>query len=290
MRLGIVMLGTGAYAAANIGVMSALSSRGIVPYAVCGMHFGAWIAAQHLCGYDVHEMEEALRIAARAGKRLLPVRHSAGAMLGGRESAICEGTPLNRLLRAQTGERLLGLCERRGIFPCRVASSGQRVVFSSQPYAQGRDISLTLQATVSFACRAAMAQPPFLSPMPWLGSALLPEEDVSFAAGQLFCMGVDRVLIVEPRSAMAHEPDALELAASQRRWIMEEALPQGTGVLRIMMPLEASTLQFERMPRIAEAARAAAEAQLDSVLQGMGMAMCRVLPFRPRAQAFSRRS
>ena len=71
---------------------------------------------------------------------------------------------------------------------------------------------------------------------------------------------------------------------------MEEALPQGTGVLRIMMPLEASALQFERMPRIAEAARAAAEAQLDSVLQGMGMAMCRVLPFRPRAQAFSRRS
>lgn len=289
MRLGIVMLGTGAYAAANVGVLRALSARGIVPYAVCGMNFGAWTAAQYLCGYDSPEMEEALTLASRAGKRLLLATHSGGAMLRGKETFLCEGALLNRLLRSQTGERLLGLCDRRGIFPCRVASSGRRVVFSSQPYAQGRDVSLTLQATVSFACRAAMAEPPFLSPMPWLGSSLLPEGNPIFAAEQLFCLGADRVLFIEPRAAMTHEPDALELAVARRRWMLEESTPEGTGILRITMPLNAGALCFDQMPYIANVAFDAAQAQLDGVLQGMGMSMCRVLPFRPRTQPLTRR-
>lgn len=290
MRLGIVMLGTGAYAAANVGVLRALSARGITPYAVCGMNFGAWVAAQYLCGYGSREMDEALALAARAGRRLLSGAHSGSAMLRGKETFLCEGAVLNRLLRIQTGERLLGLCDRRGIFPCRIASSGRRVIFSSQPYAQGRDVSLTLQATVSFACRAAMAEPPFLSPMPWLGSSLLPEGNPAFSAAQLFCMGADRVLFVEPRAAMAHEPDALELAAAQRRWMLEESTPEGAGILRIMMPLDTGALRFEQMPRIASVAFDAAQAQLDGVLLGMGMAACRVLPFRPRAQPFTSRS
>ena len=284
------MMGTGAYAAANAGVLHALSSRGIVPYAVCGMHFGAWIAALHLSGRDNREIEEALLLASRAGSRLIRAQHSSVDLLRGKNAALCEGTVLSRLLRAQTGERLLGLCDRRGIFPCRIASSGRRVVFSSQPYAQGKDVSLTLQATVSFAGRAAMAQPPFLSSMPWLGSVLLPEEDPAFASEQLLCMGVDRVMLVEPHAAPAHEPDALELVGSGWRWLLEQQMPPGTAVLRIAMPMDVGALRFDQMPRIAQAAQTAAEAQLDGVLSGMGMAMCRVLPFKPRLQRISRQS
>lgn len=288
MRLGIVMLGTGAYAAANAGVLRSLYARGIEPYAVCGMHAGAWTAAQYLSGYDGAEMEKALEQAAREGSRLFRAQHSARALLTGRKKWLCEGAGLNRLLRIQAGERLLALCERRGIFPCRIAANGRRVVFSSLAYAQGADVTLTLQATIGFAARAAMGNPPFLSPMPWLGSALLPEESPAWAAGQLYRLGVDRVLIVEPRAAMAHEPDALELAASARRWAAEEMMPEGTGILRVMTPGDAGALSFDRMPQIAQAGYEAAQAQLDDVLRGMGMMLCRVLPFHARADAISR--
>jgi len=45
MRLGVVLTGTGAHAAACAGLLRALEERGIEPYCVCGMGGGAWPAA-----------------------------------------------------------------------------------------------------------------------------------------------------------------------------------------------------------------------------------------------------
>lgn len=283
MRLGLVMLGTGAYAAANVGVMQELEERHIMPYAACGMHAGAWPAALYARGMNAADMSKALQKLRRACRGGLCAQGSSRALLGGRKTYLSDGAAINRLLRAQAGEQLLALCERRAIFPCRVASCGRRVVFSTQAYAQGRDVTLTMQASVSFAARAAMANPPFLSPMPWLGSALLAEEDISFACGQLLSLGVDRVLIVEPRAAMAHAPDALELCSAHRRWALEGPLPAGVGVLRVAMPEGTGALAFNALDRIVAAGETAASAQLDHVLRGMGMSLCRVLPFRARS-------
>ena len=283
------MLGTGAYAAANAGALKSLRARGIEPYAVCGMHMGAWIAGLHLCGYDESEMEAAISFAAGKGRRLIAVRRSGDSSLIGRERWSCSSMLISRMIHAQLGERLLGLCDRRGVFLCRSAANGRRVVFSTRPYAQGTDVSLMMQASVAFAARAAMAQPPFISSMTWLGSPLIPEENPAYAVGQLLRMGADGVLVVEPRASASHEPDALELCPASRRWALEENLPERTGILRIMMPTDMGALSFKQMPRIAEAAFAASQTQLDGVLSGMGMAACRVLPFRTRAEQISRR-
>lgn len=288
MRLGIVMLGTGAYAAANIGVLRALRSRGIEPYAVCGMQAGAVIAAMHLSGMDDREMEEALAHVPRGFKRILRTCRSAGNLLKGRGKALLSGGAAARLLSASGGERLLGLCERRGIFVCRLASSGRRLIFSSKPYPQGTDAALTLQATVHFACCAALAKPPFLSAMTWMASALIPEENPAYAAGQLLLMGADRVLMIEPRARACHEMDALELSSVQLHWTLDEQMPEGVGILRIMMPAEVGALSFSKMQRMVKVGYDAAQSQLDSALYSLGMSMCRVIPFKPKTGGVTR--
>lgn len=289
MRLGILMMGTGAYAAANAGVLQALGLRGMEPYAVCGMGFGAWPAALYLSGRNEGQIQDALFAAAQRGRRLLGTIKGASGILHGKKATLCEGRGLGRLLCAQAGERMLALCDRRGMFPCRMATNGRRLVFSTKSYPQGADATLVTQASLAFACRASMAQPPFLSAMPWLGLPLLAEENPAWAAEQLLRMGADRVLIVCPQARAVHEPDAMELCAAHTLWALEEKMPQGVGILRVMMPADVGALSFGQMPRIAQAGFDEAQAQLDAALYALGMAACRVLPFRPRAQAINRR-
>ena len=57
MRLGIVMTGTGAFGAANAGVLRLIGERGIEVFSVCGMQDGAWTAALHVAGYDAQGMD-----------------------------------------------------------------------------------------------------------------------------------------------------------------------------------------------------------------------------------------
>ena len=289
MRLGIVMLGTGAYAAANIGAIRALRARGIEPYAVCGMQTGAMIAALHLSGMDDSEMENALAHVMRGYKKMLRSRCASADLLAGRKSALLSGGAAARLLDGKGLDRLLGLCDRRGMFICRSASSGRRIIFSSRPYVQGTDAALTLQATVSFACCAALAKPPFLTSMTWLTSAIVPEENPAYAADQLLRMGADRVLVIEPRACACHKMDALELSDARIRWMLDEAMPEGVGLLRLMMPEDIGALAFGRMQRIAQIGYDGAQSQLDGALGALGMAMCRVIPFKQRAADIIRR-
>lgn len=279
MRLGVVLQGMGAHAAAGVGALCELSRRRIEPYAVCGMHAGAWPAALYVAGYDAQRLEGALSQAARMGDRLLTPSASARALLRGGKSALSSGAHMQRLLAAQAGERMLALCPRKGIFLCRAARGGHRVIFATQAYAQEPGDIVTTQASVSFASRAVMAQPPFLSPVHWMGAPLLPERDTALACRQLLALGAQRVLVVAPVPSPRRAPDALELAElSERCW--EESLPGRTGVLRVVMPEEAGALSFGRMQACSEAGRRAAEAELDRVFEQMGMAFCRVLPFR----------
>ena len=52
MRLGVVLTGIGACAAASAGALTWLLDAGVAPYAVCGMQAAAWPAALYLVGYD----------------------------------------------------------------------------------------------------------------------------------------------------------------------------------------------------------------------------------------------
>lgn len=279
MRLGVVLRGTGAHAAAGVGALCELSRRRIEPYAVCGMDAGAWPAALHIAGYDAKRLEGALAQAARMGGRLLVPSASARALLRGDKSALCGGAHMQRLLVAQAGERMLALCPRRGIFLCRAARGGHGVIFATQAYAQEPGDIVTTQASVSFAARAAMARPPFLAPVPWMGAPLLAQRDTAFACRQLLAMGAQRVLVIAPVPSPRRALDALELVElGERCW--EESLPQRTGVLRVTMPEDAGALSFGKLAACAEAGRRTAEAELDRVFERMGMAFCRVLPFR----------
>ena len=276
MRLGVVMAGTGAHAAACVGVMKELSRRGITPYAVCGMDMGAWPAALFAAGLDVRDMERALHQASGMGRRMA-ARTACERLLGQRMPS---GVRLNRLLGAQTGERVLSLCPGAALFPCRMTRNGQRVLFSTRAFLQEPGSMLVMQASVAFAARACLAAPPFLSPLQFMGSPLLGEADVAFCVRQLQRLGAHRVLVIAPLLSPRSAPDALDLTAAALRLAAERPMDEEVGTLRIQMPERISAMALDQLEACSEAGRRTAELELDGVFERMGMAFCRVLPFR----------
>ena len=283
MRLGVVLTGIGACAAASAGALTWLLDAGVAPYAVCGMQAAAWPAALYLVGYDADRLRGAAVQAARAGRRLLTADASARDVLGMKKSAICRGRRLEKLLAAQTGERALGLCERQGVFLCRAARSGHVVAFCTQSVTQDGAI-VTLQASTAFAARAALSRPPFVSPMEWMGSPLLPMDDVPLACRLLQTMGAQRVLVVAPQTALRHQPDALEQASG---FFMPCAREIGgnAGVFRIPLPEKFGALSLSDLLLGADAGREAAAQGMEAALMRLGMPLCRVLPFRRKLTA-----
>ncbi|MDO5377818.1 MAG: hypothetical protein Q4G52_05735 [Clostridia bacterium] len=280
MRLGVIMTGVGAHGAAGIGVMRELERRHLEPFAVCGMQAGAWPAALFCSGAGLCGMEAALTQAAHAGARLCESSASSRAVLRGTKEALSRGQRLQQLLRAQAGERIMALCPRPGLFLCRTARSARRVIFSARTYVQEAGAMLSLQASVSFAARAAMAMPPFLSPVEWMGSPLLPEEDIAFACRQMLALGAHRVLVISPQPSQRRAFDALELSCARLYAMRAEELPEHAAVLRVPMPECAGALSLNRMTSCADAGEQAAREELDRLLGQLGMAYCRVLPFR----------
>ena len=283
MRLGVVLTGIGACAAASAGALTWLLDAGVAPYAVCGMQAAAWPAALYLVGYDADRLRGAAVQAARAGRRLLTADASARDVLGMKKSAICRGRRLEKLLAAQTGERALGLCERQGVFLCRAARSGHVVAFCTQSMTQDGAI-VTLQASTAFAARAALSRPPFVSPMEWMGSPLLPMDDVPLACRLLQTMGAQRVLVVAPQTALRHQPDALEQASGFFMPCVRE-MGGNVGVFRIPLPEKFGALSLSDLLLGADAGREAAAQGMEAALMRLGMPLCRVLPFRRKLTA-----
>lgn len=281
MRLGVIMTGAGVHAAACLGVLEELFGRHVEPYAVCGLAAGAWPAALYGAGGDIGRMREAAAQASRMGRRMMRPGVSLRALEKGNRAALCEGRGLQKLLTAQTGGRMLALCPQRAIFPVRTARGGHCLVFSTQAFAPKDGTIITTQASMSFAARAAMAVPPFLTPLEWMGSPLVPLEDAGFAARQLLAMGAQRILLIVPQPAQRRSLDALELASAARLCAAEgELLPPGAAMLRVIMPEDAGALSFSALPACYEAGKKTAERELDLIFERMGMAFCRILPFR----------
>lgn len=283
MRLGVVLTGIGACAAASAGALTWLLDAGVAPYAVCGMQAAAWPAALYLVGYDADRLRGAAVQAARTGRRLLTADASARDMLSMKKSAICRGRRLEKLLAAQTGERALGLCERQGVFLCRAARSGHVIAFCTQSVTQDGAI-VTLQASTAFAARAALSRPPFVSPMEWMGSPLLPMDDVPLACRLLQTMGAQRVLVVAPQTALRHQPDALEQASGFFVPCARE-MGENVGVFRIPLPEKFGALSLSDLLLGADAGREAAAQGMEAALMRLGMPLCRVLPFRRKLTA-----
>lgn len=276
MQLGVVLTGTGIFGAAGIGVLEALEERRIAPYAVCGIETGAWVAALHAVGRNAAQMREAAEQVRKLRGQLLRPQASGRALLKGKRLSLLSDKTLEHLLIAQTGGRILALCPQRVIFPFR--SSQMELVLASQVQAAHGMAITTMQATASFAARAAMALPPFLSPVEWIGSPLMPERDVARAANLLLTVGAHRVLVVRAVSSARHVPDALELTAfSQRR---DSSLGQGAAELRLTMPDELCALSLEQIEQGIDRGKKMAERELDRIFEQMGMASCRILPFR----------
>ena len=278
MHLGIVMTGAGAHAAACIGVLRELQRRGIEPFAVCGVLSGAWPAALFAAGLSLASMEKALHQAAKAGSRMIEPTWYERFRRGG----VPSGERLNHLLGAQTGQRALSLCPGAAIFPCRMARTGQRVIFSSRAYMQDAGVMLAMQASSGFAARAAMGFAPFLAPVEYMGSPLIGDMDLAFACRQLMLLGAHRILVIEPTPSPRRAADSLDLAAGALRLAGERPCEPETGILRITMPDTAGALSLSRLEECARAGETAAAWALDDLLNQMGMARCRVLAFRRR--------
>ena len=279
MRLGIVMTGAGALGWAGAGVMTELERRGIEPFAVCGMGGGAWPAAMVMAGRSAEEMRAALGQAACMGRRMLKSAGGCGALLAGRRAALIDAGRLEHLLSVQASARMLCLCPRPGILPCRAVQSGRKVIFSTREFDKDSGSLLSMQPSVSFAARAAMTAAPFLRPVEWMGSPVMAEYDAGYACRQLLLMGAQRVLVVQPVLSPRRRPDALDLTAAACGAFDRQPLPAQAALLRIDMPPEAGALSADRLALIAGAAQWAARSALDSLMDGMGMAYCRVLPF-----------
>ena len=174
------------------------------------------------------------------------------------------------------------MCHGQAVFPCRMMRTGQRVVFSSRTYMPDNDAMLVMQASIGFAARAAMSLAPFLSPMQYMGSALLGETDVMFACRQLMLMGADRVLLIAPCPSPRRAPDALDLACAAFSLAAQQPFESELGVLRITMPESVGALSLGRLEECAAAGERAACEQLDPLFERMCMAQCRVLAFRRR--------
>ena len=252
MRLGVVLTGAGACAAASAGALTWLLDAGVSPCAVCGMQAAAWPAALYLAGYDAGRLRGAAAQAARMGRRLLRADASASAVLGMKKSALCRGRRLEKLLAAQTGERALGLCERQGVFLCQTARSGHVVAFCTQ--------SVSQEGTIV---------------------SLLPLDDLPLACRLLTAMGAQRVLVVAPQSALRHQPDALEQASGFFVPCARE-LGENVGVFRIPLPETLGALSLDRILPAMDVGREAAEHGMEAALERIGMPLCRVLPFRRR--------
>jgi len=279
MQLGIVMTGYGAYAAACAGVMRALEDRGLEPFAVCGIHAGAWPAALYLAGHEAAQMDCAARQAAHMGRKMMDPG-SVRRMMSGKREALCDGRRLEHLLLAQAGAKALGLCARRGAFVCRTAHTGRRLVFATRDFAWDGGGAVCMQASVSFAARAAMGFPPFLPPQRWMGMELLADADAAFASRVLLAMGAQRVLVILPVPSMRRRMDALDLACAAADTAHLLTLPPHALPLRVMMDERFGALSIEQAAQIAQAGYVCAQRSLDGVLAALGMAQCRVLPFR----------
>ena len=212
MRLGVVLTGAGACAAASAGALTWLLDAGVSPCAVCGMQAAAWPAALYLAGYDAGRLRDAAAQAARMGRRLLRADASASA---------------------------------------------------------------------GFAARAALARPPFVSALEWMGSPLLPLDDLPLACRLLTALGAQRVLVVAPQSALRHQPDALEQASGFFVPCARE-LGENVGVFRIPLPETLGALSLDRILPAMDVGREAAEHGMEAALERIGMPLCRVLPFRRR--------
>jgi len=183
----------------------------------------------------------------------------------------------------QTGHRVLSLCERPAVFPCRLARSGRRVVFATRALETEGEALLAMQASVSFAARAAMALPPFLSPLSYMGTALLGESDAAFCCRLLAGLGAQRVMIVCPQVSKTRKPDALDLIAAAQAGSMQDAAEEAqAGLLCVIAPNTAGAADVEKAMLFEQAGYLAAREQLDGFLSRMGMARCRVLPFERR--------
>lgn len=284
MRLGIVMTGAGALGWAGAGVLTELGRRGIEPFAVCGMGGGAWPAALYMAGRSAEEICAAMAQAACMGRRMLKSAGGAGALLAQKRTEMIDSCRLEHLLISQASPRMLCLCPRPGIMLCRTVPYGRKVIFSTRPFEKEGQALLSMQPSVSFAARAAMTAAPFLKPVEWMGTQVLAEYDAGYACRQLLLMGAQRVLAVQPVLSSRRKCDALDLAAAACGAFEQPALPEQAALLRINMPPEAGALSADRLALIAGTAQWAAHDALDSVMEEMGMAYCRVLPFARYAQ------
>ena len=280
MRLGVVLMGLGAHAAASAGALEWMLDAGIQPYALCGMQSAAWASALYLAGYDAKGIHAAVMQAARVGNRLLPAQHSSRALLLGKTDALCSGRKLEKMLLAQLGERVMTCSQQQGFFLGKTARSRHVVIFSTRACPQDAEAIITFQASLSFAARAAMARPPFLSAMDWMGSPLLPVDDVGFACRHLLKMGAQRVLVIAPQTSIRHKPDALEQASGLTDGLCGQVLSENAGILRLELDDRYGALSLERIAECAQAGKSAAAQHMEAALERLGMPLCRVLPFR----------
>jgi len=285
MRLGVVLTGTGAHAAAGAGVLRALEERGIEPHCMCGIDGGAWPAALWALGKNAKEIREIICQAEKTGKRLLKPTAGIRTFFSGKKQALCDGKRIEKLLLMQAGHRVLSLGDKPVVFPCRLVRNNRRIVFSTRPF-EPEGAILAMQASISFAARASMTMPPLLAPPQYMGSFLIGESDLVFACSLLLQLGAQRVLLIVSGVSPKRRPDALDLVAIARQSGAEHAAREAqAGLLYMTIPEAVGALDVDCASALELAGYFCAREQMDMLLEDMNMACCRILPFEKRFMA-----
>ena len=266
MRTAFVFSGGGSLGAVQVGMLQALSSRGIHPDVVVGTSAGS-INAAFVAGHGDGARALAELAELWVGMRRRDVFHTSllGVALAGmgRRSALCSPEPLSGLLQEHLGFSLL----EQALLPLHVLTTdlltGEGVLLSSGE---------ALQALL-----ASCAVPGIFPPVTWQGRLLC---DGAFAVdsgiAHAVALGVDRVYLLPGGTACAlSEPPRHPVAVAlhgvtlllQRRVVTESRVYARDVDLRVLpplCPLAVSAADFEHAQSLIARADEATARWLDS--------------------------
>lgn len=278
MRLGLVLCGEGVAAAANAGVLRALSERAVDVHAVSGAGSGAIAAALFAMGLSRDEMQNAAQRAAKEKRRLLdyPLPGS------GRTDGMLQGRGISRFLLSVTKGAAMSDCVRPLAVPCLAALSGKTLAFTSLPGMRSRSVVFTREAPLWFAVRAAMSTPGLIAHVEWMEVPLVAIQEASGCVQALLSMGAQEILLVSPRYQAPRTCDAFTLSALCKAHCFERPAEERVHVIAPELPQGIGALSLDASDACEQAGYAAAAQALDGLLESWGMQGARVLPFRRR--------
>ncbi len=285
LAFGVILSGTGMYAATQLGVLRALEESGLAPSVLVGVGTGAWIAGLYAHRGDAGEVYGAACEACSQGKRLLDTdRRCASRLVAGGFQGMIRGDRLTALLDEQTKRCTLAELEGSLAIPTLALPTRKTLVFANRCPPDEGDAVWTQQAPLTLAIRAAMAVPALVQPALWMGVPLVGTAGMDLAIATLRQMQVKYALCVDAGSQRPKgKLDVLEIVAlSASAQVDATDYPPTWHMLRPRVPEAVRATTLEALDQCLEAGYTATQEVLPRIRAQIGAQAGRVLCFPRR--------